>query len=209
MCLGRRDLNKTIRLIVLVAVIVIAMLQEQAVELVIGNGGGGQSTLPANQGDQRGAGHSMMQGGGGGSNLSCQLLQAASRATPTQVTRPRQQACSQAVGDVAKGERGLLVISTLSIAMTTVIACVHSGYITVTMTATATAIVQTTLTLTTTMTTVASSSASRCNSSTAAQPLKLPALPPRPCVLQLDHSCQNHSTSQQPAQCSQPGTPDS
>ena len=47
--------------------------------------------------------------------------------------------------------------------MITVIACVHSGYITVTMTATATAIVQTTLTLTTTMTTVASSSASRCN----------------------------------------------
>ena len=70
--------------------------------LVIGNGGGGQSTLPANQGDQRGAGHSMMQGGGGGSNLSCQLLQAASKATPTQVTRPRQQACSQAVGDVAE-----------------------------------------------------------------------------------------------------------
>ena len=99
---------------------------------------------------------------------------------------------------------GLLVISTLSIAMTTVIACVHSGYITVTMTATARAIVQTTLTLTTTMTTVASSSASRCNSSTAAQPLKLPALPPRPCELQLHHSCQNHSTSQQPAQCSQP-----
>ena len=49
MCLGRRDLNNKIRLIVLVAVIVIAMLQEQAVELVIGNGGGGQSTLPANQ----------------------------------------------------------------------------------------------------------------------------------------------------------------
>ena len=81
---------------------------------------------------------------------------------------------------------------------TSIVAC------TVTMTATATAIVQTTLTLTTTMTTVASSSASRCNSSTAAQPLKLPALPPRPCVLQLHHSCQNHSTSQQPAQCSQP-----
>ena len=89
-----------------VAVIVIATLQGQAVVLVIGNGGGGQSTLPANQGDQRGAGHSMMQGGGGGSNLSCQLLQAASRATPTQVTRPRQQACSQAVGDVAKGNTG-------------------------------------------------------------------------------------------------------
>ena len=87
----------------MVALIVIATLQEQAVVLVIGNGGGGQSTLPANQGDQRGAGHSMMQGGGGGSNLSCQLLQAASRATPTQVTRPRQQACSEAVGDVAKG----------------------------------------------------------------------------------------------------------
>ena len=42
-------------------------------------------------------------------------------------------------------------------AMITVIACVHSGYITVTMTATATAIVQTTLTLRTTVTTVASS----------------------------------------------------
>ena len=162
-----------------------------------GGGGGGQPTVPANQGDQRGAGHSMMQGGGGGSNLSCQLLQAASRATPTQVTRPRQQACSQAVGDVAKERMSLLVISTLSIAMITVIACVHSGYITVTMTATATAIVQTTLTLTTTVTTVASSSASRCNSSTAAQQLKLPALPPRPCVLQLHHSWQNHSTSQE------------
>ena len=48
----------------------------------------------------------------------------------------------------------------------------HSRYITVTMTAIATAVVQTTLTLTTTKTTVASSSASRCNSSTAAQPLK-------------------------------------
>ena len=74
--------------------------------LVIGNVGGGQSTLPANQGDQRGAGYSMMQGGDGGSKLSCQLLQAASRATPTQVTRPRQQACSQAVGDVAKENNG-------------------------------------------------------------------------------------------------------
>ena len=165
----------------MVAVIVIATLQDQAVVLVIGNGGGGQSTLLANQGDQRGAGHSMMQGGGGGSNLSCQLLQAASRATPTQVTRPRQQACSQAVGDVANEKMSLLVISTLSMAMITVIACVHSGYITVTMTATATAIVQTTLTLTTTVTTVASSSASRCNSSRAAQPLKLAASPPRPC----------------------------
>ena len=90
---------------------------------------------------------------------------------------------------------GLLVISTLSIAMITVIACVHSGYITVTMTATATAIVQTTLTLTTTLTTLASSSASRCNSSTAAQPLKLRALPPGSCVVQLLHKCQNHSTS--------------
>ena len=86
----------------------------------------------------------------------------------------------------------------------TVVACVDSGYIPVTMTATATAIVQTTLTLTTTMTTVASSSASRCNSSTAAQPLKLPALAPRPCVLQHHHSWQKHSTSQQPAKCSQP-----
>ena len=36
----------------------------------------------------------------------------------------------------------LLVISTLSIAMTTVIPCAHSGYITVTTTATATAIVE-------------------------------------------------------------------
>ena len=57
-----------------------------------------------------------------------------------------------------------LFITILSMAMTIVIACVHSGYITVTMTATVTAIVQSTLTLTTTMTTVASSSASRCNS---------------------------------------------
>ena len=80
----------------------------------------------------------------------------------------------------------------------------HSTYITVTMTAIATAVVQATLTLTTLKPTVASSRASRCNSSTAAQPLKLPASPPRPCVLQLHHSCQNHSTSQQPAQCSQP-----
>ena len=76
----------------MLAVIVIATLQEQAVVLVKSHGAGGQSTLLANQGDQRGAGHRMMQGGGGGSNLSCQLLQAASRATPTQVTRPRQQA---------------------------------------------------------------------------------------------------------------------
>ena len=82
----------------MVAVIVIATLQEQAVVLVIGNGGGGQSTLPANQGDQRGAGHSMMQGGGGGSNLSCQLAQAASRATPTRITRPRQSADLQHAG---------------------------------------------------------------------------------------------------------------
>ena len=48
----------------------------------------------------------------------------------------------------------------------------HSTYITVTMTAIATAVVQATLTLTTIKTTVASSRASRCNSSTAAQPLK-------------------------------------
>ena len=44
-------------------------------------GGGGQPTVPANQGDQRGAGHSMMQGGGGGSNLSCQLPAAGATAT--------------------------------------------------------------------------------------------------------------------------------
>ena len=116
----------------------------------------------------------------------------------TAATKQQQQQQQQ------KHETQQLVRSALSIAVTTVIACVHSGYITVTMTATATAIVQTTLTLTTTVTTVASSSASRCNSSTAAQPLKLPASPPRPCVLQLHHSCPNHSTSQQPAQCSQP-----
>ena len=65
----------------MVAVIVIATLQEQAVVLVIGNGDGRQSTLLANQGDQRGAGHSMMQGGGGGSNLSCQLPGAGAKAT--------------------------------------------------------------------------------------------------------------------------------
>ena len=57
------------------------MLQEQAVVLVIGNGGGGQSTLLAKQGDQRGAGHSIMQGEGGGSNLSCQLAAAGATAT--------------------------------------------------------------------------------------------------------------------------------
>ena len=65
----------------MVAAIVIATLQEQAVVLVIGNGDGGQSTFPANQGDQRGAGHSMMQGGGGASNLSCQLTAAGATAT--------------------------------------------------------------------------------------------------------------------------------
>ena len=65
----------------MVAVIVIATLQEQAVVPVIGNGGRGQSTLPANHGDQRGAGHSMMQGEGGGSNLSCQLAAAGATAT--------------------------------------------------------------------------------------------------------------------------------
>ena len=51
--------------------------------LAIGNGGGGQSTLPANQGDQRGASHRMMQGGGGGSNLSCQLPAAGATARAT------------------------------------------------------------------------------------------------------------------------------
>ena len=65
----------------MITVIVIATLQEQAVVPLIGNGGGGQSTLPANQGDQRGAGHKMMQGGGGGSNLSCQLAAAGATAT--------------------------------------------------------------------------------------------------------------------------------
>ena len=77
---------------------------EKAVELVIGNGGGGQSTLPANQGDQRGAGHSMMQGGGGGSNFSCQLAQAASRETPTRITRPRQSADLQQAGSAQSAE---------------------------------------------------------------------------------------------------------
>ena len=97
-----------------------------------------------------------------------------------------------------------LFIRILSMAMTIVIACVHSGYITVTMTATATAVVQTTLTLTITKTTVASSSAKRCNSSTAAQPLKLSALTLCPCVLQHHHAWQKHSSSQQPKKCSQP-----
>ena len=82
----------------MVAVIVIATLQEQAVVLVIGNGAGGQSTLPANQGYQRGAGRSMMQGGGAGSNSSCQLAQAASKVTPTRITRPRQSADLQQAG---------------------------------------------------------------------------------------------------------------
>ena len=89
-------------------------------------------------------------------------------------------------------------------AVTIAIVRVHSGYITVTMTATATVVVQTTLTLTTTMATVASSSAKRCNSSTAAQPLKLSALTLCPCVLQHHHSWQKHSTSQQLRKCSQP-----
>ena len=65
----------------MVAVIVIATLQDQAVVLVIGNGGGGQSTLPANQGDQRGLGHSSIPSGGGGCILTCQLP--AARATAT------------------------------------------------------------------------------------------------------------------------------
>ena len=65
------------------------------------------------------------------------------------------------------------VISTLSIAKTTVIAYVHSGNIKENMTATVTAIVQSTLTLTTTMPTVASSSPSRCNCSTATLTLPL------------------------------------
>ena len=65
----------------MVAVIAIATLQEHAVVLVIGNGGGGHSTLPANQDDQRGAGHSMMQGERGGSNISCQLPAAGATAT--------------------------------------------------------------------------------------------------------------------------------
>ena len=50
--------------------------------------------------------------------------------------------------------------------MTTVVACVDSGYITVTMTMTATSLVETALRLTTTVTTMASSNGSRCNSST-------------------------------------------
>ena len=65
----------------MVAVIVIATLQDQAVVLVIGNDDGGQSTLFANQGDQRGAGHKMMQGGSAGSILSCQLPGAGAKAT--------------------------------------------------------------------------------------------------------------------------------
>ena len=62
----------------------------------------------------------------------------------------------------------VLVISTLSIAMTTVIPCVHSGYITVMMTPTATAIVQTALTLTTTVTTV--ETAAQAGATAAQQP---------------------------------------
>ena len=103
-----------------------------------------------------------------------------------------------------KTQIALIVLVAVVVIATLQKAWDHRRYITVTMTGIATAVVQTTLTLNRATTTVASSSASRCNSSTAAQPLKLPALPPRPCVLQLHHSCQNHSTSQQPAQCSQP-----
>ena len=54
---------------------------QETLLLVMGKGGEGQSTLAANQGDQRGPGHSMMQGGGGGSNLSCQLSAAGATAT--------------------------------------------------------------------------------------------------------------------------------
>ena len=65
----------------MLAVIVIATLQEQAVVLVKSHGAGGQSTLFANQSQQRGAGHRMMQCGGGVSNLSCQLAGAGAKAT--------------------------------------------------------------------------------------------------------------------------------
>ena len=47
--------------------------RDQAVVLVITNGGGGQSTLPDNQGHQRSAGHGIMQDGGSGGNISCEV----------------------------------------------------------------------------------------------------------------------------------------
>ena len=63
------------------------------------------------------------------------------------------------------------VISTSSVSLIRVVACVHSRDMTVTRTATTTATVQTTLTLRTTVTTVANTNASSCNSSRAAQAL--------------------------------------
>ena len=95
-------------------------------------------------------------------------------------------------------------IRVLPMVMIIVVAFVHSRYITVTMTGTAIVEVQSTLTYTTTKTTAASSSAKPCNSSTAAQPIKLSALTLCPCVLQHHHSRQKHSTSQQLRKCSQP-----
>ena len=146
----------------------------------------------------------MMQGGGGGSNLSCQLLQAASRATPTQVTRPRQQACSQAVGDVANGNNGsschINIVDRNDHSHSMRPQRIHHSD----DDGDCDSCCAIDADVDDDSDDDASSSASRCNSSTAAQPLKLPAFPPRPCVLQLHHSCQNHSTSQQPAQCSQP-----
>ena len=58
-----------------------ATRQDQAVVLLIGNGDGGQSILFANLGDQRDAGHKIMQGGSAGSILSCQLPGAGAKAT--------------------------------------------------------------------------------------------------------------------------------
>ena len=49
----------------------------------IEGGGAGQPTVPANQGDERCARHSLMQGGDGASNLASQLLEAASKADAT------------------------------------------------------------------------------------------------------------------------------
>ena len=69
-------------------------------------------------------------------------------------------------------KKRLIVLKAVVVIATLQEAWDHSRYITVTMTAIATAVVQATLMLTPIKTTVASSRASRCNSSTAAQPLQ-------------------------------------
>ena len=101
-------------------------------------------------------------------------------------------------------KKRLIVLVAVIVIATLQEACDHSRYITVTMTAIATAVVQTTLTLRTTKTTVASSSASRCNSSTAAQPLKHVLWHHAHACYSITIRGKKHSISQQPPKCSHP-----